>query len=268
LDLNEIRRRYYGKSAEYPTTAQRIAMIQKVYEETVGMDAFGGDLSEFKPLAPHRDIAQTDYNLFLDEFRKVRAFRQTLLSSIDQLMASLLKKQHPLEQIASTFVVLVEQQKDILKGTEKKEALNELIQLVSGVDDKSLIDVSAVKSMLEKAGIGEYARAMFLDLLQQNPVDWIQIAGYLSILEKAPKQFLYGLTYDYLLANTALRWHPDAFVALQAVLPEMEVKAKQLKPYRLDQPLRGPLPTFEQRVKVLKTWNGRYIRSLSKEGLN
>jgi hypothetical protein len=140
--------------------------------------------------------------------------------------------------------------------------------LVSGADDKTLIDVSAVKSMLEKAGIGEYARAMFLDLLQQNPVDWIQIAGYLSILEKAPKQFLYGLTYDYLLANTALRWHPDAFVALQAVLPEMEVKAKQLKPYRLDQPLRGPLPTFEQRVKVLKTWNGRYIRSLSKEGLN
>jgi hypothetical protein len=258
LDLNEIRRRYYGKSAEYPTTSQRIAMIQKAYAKIVGMDALGGDLREFQPLAPHRDVAQTDYNLFLDEFRKVRAFRQMLLSSIDQSMATLVKKQYPLEEIASTFVVLVEQQRDLLKGAEHKEVLDELIHLVSGAGDKPSIDMSAVKSFLEKAGIGVYARAMLLDLLEQNPVDWIQMVGYLSVLERAPEQFLYGLTYDYMLANTALRWHPEAFAALQAVLPETEVKAKLLKPYRLDQPLRRPLPTFEQRVKVLKTWSGDY----------
>ena len=99
---------------------------------------------------------------------------------------------------------------------------------------------------------------MLLDLLEQNPVDWIQMAGYLSVLERPPEQFLYGLTYDYMLANTALRWHPEAFAALQAVLPEMEVKAKLLKPYRLDQPLPRPLPTFEQRVKALRTWSGDY----------
>jgi hypothetical protein len=258
LHLNEIRRRYYGKSAEYPTTAQRIAMIQKAYAEIVGMDTLGGDLREFKPPAPHLDVAQTDYNLFLDEFRKVRAFRQTLLSSIDQAMATLVKKKYPLEQIASTFVVLVEEQRDLLKGAGHKEVIEELIKLVSGTGDKPPIDMSVVKSLLEKAGIGPYARAMLFDLLEQNPVDWIQMAGHLSILERVPEQFLYGLTYDYLLANTVLRWHPDAFAALQAALPEMEVKAKQLKSYRLDKPLRRPLPTFEQRVKVLKTWSGEY----------
>jgi hypothetical protein len=45
---------------------------------------------------------------------------------------------------------------------------------------------------------------------------------------------------------------------LQAVLLETEAKAKQFKPYRLDHPLRRPLPAFEQRVKVLRTWSGEY----------
>jgi hypothetical protein len=258
LDLNEIRRRYYGKSAEYPTTAQRIAMIQQAYSEIVGTDALGGDLREFNPLAPHRDVAQTDYNLFLDEFRKVRAFRQALLITIDQSTVALMEEQHPLEKITSTFVVRVEQQRDLLKGAEHKEVLAELIQLVSGAGDKAPIDISVVKSLLEKAGIGPYALAMLFDLLEQDPADWPQIAGYLSVLQGAPEQFLYGLTYDYLLANTALRWQPDIFAALQAVLPETEAKAKRLKPYRLDQPQRSPLPTFEQRVNVLRTWSGEY----------
>jgi len=265
LDLNEIRRRYYGKSPEYPTAAQRIAVIQKASAEIIGMDALGGDLRDFKPLAPHRDVAQTDYNLFLDEFLKVRAFGQTLLSGIDQTMAALLKKPYSSQQIASTFVVWVEQQKDLLKGAEHKDVLDELIQLVSSAINETQIDQSAVKSLLEKAGIGPYARAMLIDLLEENPVDWNQIAGHLDVLKAAPEQFLLGITYDYLLANTALRWHPDLFAALQAALPETDAKAKRLRPYRLDQPLRPPPPTFDQRVNVLKTWNGEYP-NLNRQG--
>jgi hypothetical protein len=258
LDLNEIRRRYYGKSPEYPTTAQRIAVIQKVSAEIIGKDTLGGDLRDFSPLAPHRDVIQIDYNLFLDEFLKVSAFGQMLLSNIDQTMAPLLKKPYSSHQIVSTFVVLVEQQKDLLKGSEHKEVLDELIQLVSSAVNEIQINLSVVKSLLEKAGIGPYALAMLIERLEENPVDWNQIAGPLDVLKAAPKQFLSGITYEYLLANTALRWHPDLFSALQAVLPETDAKAKRLKPYRLDQPLRLPPPTFEQRVIVLKTWNREY----------
>lgn len=258
LDLNEIQRRYYGKSSEYPTAAQRIAVIQNTYAEIIGMDALGGDLRALKPMLPHLDVAQIDYNLFLDEFLKVRAFGQILLSRIDETVAAQLKEAYSAQQIASAFVVLVEQQKDLLKGAEHKNVLDELVQLVSSAVNDPQIDLSAAKSLLEKAGIGQYALAMLGDLLEENLMDWKQIAGHLNVIKAAPEQFLLGITYEYLLANTALRWHPDLFTALQTALPETDAKAKQLRPYRLDQPLRPPPPTFEQRVNVLRTWNGEY----------
>ena len=258
LDLNEIRRRYYGKSPEYPTAAQRLTVIQRAYAGILDPDPLGGDILRYKPLAPDRDVTQTDYNLYLGEFRKIRAYRQSLLSGIDESLITLINEQYSLEEVASTFVAWVEQQKDLLRGAEHKEALDQLILVVSGTADRTTVDVTPVMSLLEDAGIGEHARAMIFDLLENDPVDWDQVTGHLSVLEKAPGQFLLGLTYDYLLANTALRWHPDAFASLQAALPDTEAKAKKLKPYRLGQPLRNPLPTFEERVEVLRTWHGQY----------
>lgn len=258
LDLNEIRRRFYGTSSEYPTAAQRIAVIQHAYTDVASVDTLGGDLREFSPLAPHMDVAQIDYNLFLDEVLKVRAFGQILLSGIDQTMTAMLENSFSSQEIADTFIILVEQQKDLLKGAENKDLLGELIQLISSAVDEADIDLSAATSLIRKAGIGPYAEEMLAALLGEKPVHWKQLAGYLEVLNAAPKQFLLGTTYDYLLANTALRWHPDLFSALQGALPESNPIAERLKPYRLGKPVRPPRPTFEERVLVLRTWNGEY----------
>ncbi len=258
LDLNEIRRRYYGKASEYPTTAQRIAVIQKAYVDIVGVDAMDVDLRDFNPLPPHRDVAQTDYNLFLEEFEKIRDFRQSLLIEIDRIMAAFIKEQFSVDEIAAAFYIFVERQKDLLKGAEHDDVLEQLIQLVSAIKDQTRIDVPSARSLVKKAGIGEYATAMIYEQLEQNPVDWIKIGEYLDILKKASPQFYDGITYSYLLANTFLRWHPQLFAAIQEILPEEELSAKRLKPFRLDQPLRAPLPTYEQQLQILRSWDGKY----------
>lgn len=258
LDLNEIRRRYYGKSIEYPTTAQRLAVIQEAYEEVIGKDTLKGDLRDLNPLPPHRDVAQTDYNLFLDEFRKVRAFRQSLLIQIDQTMAEFVKDKFSAREISEAFFVLVERQKNLLWGAENNDALEEVIWRIAASEDHIKIDIPEIKSLLEKAGIGEYALAMIIERLEQEPVDWGAIGEYLNVLKAAPRQFYDGITYEYLLTNTYLRWYPELFVAIQAVLPDAEARAKRLKPYRLDRPIRQPLPTYEEKLKILRTWDGKY----------
>lgn len=257
LDLTEIRRRFYGTSAEYPTTAQRISVIQRAYDDTFGKDHLQIDLRTISPLPPDREVAQVDAALFLDEFRKVRAYLRQFLVIVDQQMIALFKEKRTLEEIASSFLFLVEQQRDFFRGAARKEVLDELIRVVSGAGDYAP-DLPAVKGLLDRAGIGKYACEVLTDLLDQKPVDWVRIAGHLSILKRNPEQFSLGLTYDYLLANTVLRWHPAAFAVLQSVLPETEVKAKKLKPYQLDKPTRSPLPGFEERVALLKMWDGRY----------
>lgn len=258
LSLNEIRRRYYGISAEYPTSAQRIAVIQKAYLDIIGADALRGDLRDSAPLPPHRDVAQLDYKLFLDEFRKVRAFRQSMLIEIDKIMASFLKDKFPVNEVATAFYVLVERQRDLLKGVKHEDVLDQVIRLISASEDQTKIDVGSAKSLLEKVGIGEYALAMIYDRLEQNPVDWKAIGEHLKILKKGPSQLYDGITYDYLLANTFLRWLPEVFAAIQALLPKKESRAKNLKSYRLNQPVRQPLPTYAEKLQILRSWDGKY----------
>jgi len=257
LDLNEIRRRYYGKSSEYPTTTQRISVIDKVYKMLIDKDKLLGELNEFKPLPPHRDLFQSDYHMYLSEFQKVRKYRQALLIAIDESVVSLIQDNAPLEDVAASFIVLIEQQKDLLKGANNKDVIRELLEMIPAIRE-STFDPTQMLTLLQQAGIGPSALSLLEDILLQNEIAWEQVEGYLSILKQPATQFLDGMTYDYFLGNSALRWFPDSFKTIQEMLPENEVKARSLKPFQIGHPIRNPLPTFEERIKVLKAWDGKY----------
>ena len=258
LDLNETRRRYYGVSAEYPTSAQRIAVLQRVHEEIVGKSDLGPDLRNFIPLPPGQNVTQTDYLMYLSEFRKVRQYRQTLLVSIDREVLDLLAKGDTTDEALAVFIAYVEQQKDLLRGAKNKEALAELkASFPPGAASPSR-PAAEISELIKNAGIGPYAETWLLGLLQADTPDWSQIGPAIELLEGDRSQFLLGIDYEYLLANTVLRWDPEIFARLQAMLPDTEVKARSLKPYVLDRPLYPDRPSFTERIEVLRQWNGVY----------
>jgi len=259
LLLTQIRRRYYGQSAEYPTPAQRIAVIQKVYEKFASVAELGGDLRDFAPLPPDKDVTQVDYQLFLTEFRKVRKYRQTLLAAMDRAVVDTLKDGHPRSEALAVFIAYMEQQKDLLAGAAHQNVLAKLRGLVAsaeaGTTPQQIADIS---NLVKQAGIGPHAKVWLLGLLDRETVDWPLLAGALELLQGKNSQFLLGLTYDYMLANSVLRWDPGIFAQLQGMLPDTERKAKQLKPFVLDKPVYQARPSFAARVEILRQWNGKY----------
>ena len=258
LDLNETRRRYYGKSAEYPTAAQRIAVVNKAYEDIVGIQTKDIDLTEVSPLPPHKDVMQHDILLFLDEFRKVRGFRQSLLIGLDEMMLELLGNGISAPVVGGFLYEFIQQKRDLLNGARDNTEVDKAIQAVEkGVNGES-VDIAKLTGDLEHAGIGGYAMQLFRDQLEAAQINWNELLDQLQILRAAPVQFAQGLDYTYFFANTRLRWQPDVFQALQSVLPESEVKAKRLKPYEIGRPVRNALPTYEQRLNILRTWDGEY----------
>jgi len=261
LHLNEIRRRYYGISAEYPTAAQRITVIQKVYDEIVGDTELDVDLTDFIPLAPDKDMEQIDYNLFFDEFQNVRKYRQTLLVEIDRTVVDMLKEGSSSAEALEVFIAFIEQQKDLLQGAANKPRLSELTRMIAKGDLNTPQDIEKISTKVKQAGIGPYAEAWIIELLKSEPIDWPQISQALELLNGERSQFLLGLTYEYMLANTILRWFPDIFTQLQKMLPDTEYKAKRLAPYILGQPFKPIRPTFSQRIETLRTWNGEYPKT-------
>ena len=227
LDLTETRRRYYGKSAEYPTSAQRIAVIQQIYEKIVGIDAVDGDLRDFNPLPPDRDISQADYHLYFDEFRKVRQYRQALLVNIDRAVIDLLDGGQTLNDAVEVFIAYVEQQKDLLKGAADQEILGELKRAIEQRGSDSPEETTQIANLVKKAGIGPYAEAWLLSMLEVDQIDWPQITLQLELLEGDRNQFLLGLTYEYLLTNTALRWSPEIFRSCKPPSPIPTVKRNE-----------------------------------------
>lgn len=257
LDLYEIRQRFYGRSSEYPTTTQRISVINKVYQMLIDKNKLSGDLMEFKPLPPHRDLFQGDYYMFLNEFQKVRKYRQMLLMGIDESVVSLIRNNVSLEEAVNTFIVLIEQQKDLLRGAKNKDAIRKLSDLIPN-DKASSFDRDQMITLLHQAGIGSFALALLEGIVSQNEIDWDEVKGYLSMLNQPAAQFLDGIMYDYFVANSAVRWYPEAFEMLRKILPENEKKAKSFKPYQIGHPTRNPLPSFEEQIKALKNWDGNY----------
>ncbi len=258
FDLNETRRRHYGKSADYPTTAQRITVVNKAYRDLVGTASLQGDLTEFNPLPPDRDVLQSDIHLFLEEFRKVRKFRQSLLVGLDQTVADLLKNGVTAVDAGRFFYDFIEQKRDLLKGARNASEVDSAIRLAEKGMRNESVDISDVITKLKRAGVGANAMRMFESQLESSPVDWPEVQSGLKILRAAPVQFAQGLDYAYLLGNTQMRWQSDVFRAMQSALPAAEVKARRLKPYVMGQPVRGPLPTYEQRLDMLRRWDGKY----------
>ncbi len=258
LDLNESRRRYYGKSAEYPTTAQRIAMISRAYRDIVGATRNEPDLNELRPLPPDRDVLQNDVGLYLQEFRKVRRFRQELLALLDQTMSQLLEGDVAPADVGAYLYYMIEQRRELLSGARDNAQLDAAIAAVETGAAGGTVDFTALRDDLQGAGIGERAMELLAALLDERPVGWEGLLVSLKTLRQAPTQFAQGLDYTYFLANTHLRWQPEIFRALQAALPESAGKARRLKPYVLGQPLRNAPPSFEDRLLTLRSWDGRY----------
>lgn len=259
LDLNETRRRYYGKSREYPTTAQRIEMVSRAYRDIVGVAPDEPDLNEFRPLPPDRDVLKNDVRLFLDEFRKVRRFRQELLAWLDQTMTELLDNDVTPGDVGVLLYDFVEQRRELLSGAHDNSRLDAAIAAAESGATGGAINFDTLGEDLQTAGIGDRAMVLVSSLLDAPPVNWEELLVLLRTLRQAPLQFADGLDYTYFLANTHLRWQPDVFRALQAALPETENKARGLPPYLLGQPLRATPPTFAQRLRVLRAWDGKYL---------
>jgi hypothetical protein len=259
LGLNEIRRRYYGKSAEYPTSAQRIAIIDNVYNEMVGGQHQMGDLQQFAPLAPHKDILQGDYHLYLDEFRSVRRFGQNFLISIDELIAYLLKQRVPFQDIAEYVVFYIAAHKELLVRSADPKTVDRLIKLVSGTMTDTPLDQAQFIAILGETGISDDARELFLQELSNDPVNTEALLTYLELLKSERSQYDLGLRYDYLLANTYFRWFPELFAELIAALPVEEISARSLKPFVIGQPIVREPPSYLEKLNILRIWDGRYI---------
>jgi len=216
-----------------------------------------GELNDFKPLPPHKDIFQGDYHMFRQEFQKVRAYRQNVLMLIDEIVLSLVQNNASLDDISDSFMHIVEQQRDLMTGAKNKDSIRHILSLIPN-EGQVHADISKMKKMLEGAGIGDYAYGLLEDLLDQDEIQWNQFKDYLTVLNDPPTQFIDGISYEFFIANSALRWYPAYFTALQDRLPEEELKAKSLKPFELGKPIRNPYPTFEERLYVLKNWDGKY----------
>jgi hypothetical protein len=259
LDLNEIRRRYYGKAAEYPTSAQRIAIIENVYDEIIGEQVLKGDLREFAPLAPHKDVLQGDYHLHLDEFRRVRSFGQNFLVSIDKTITKLLEQNIALKEIAEYVAYYIAAHKELLTRSENPETVNKLIELVSNIEPDKPLDAPLFVSILDETGVSDSARELILQEISYDPVDMQALLTYLELLKTDRTQYDFGLKYDYLLANTYFRWHPELFAELIAALPAEETKARELIPYVIGEPIVREPPTYAEKLYLLRIWDGRYL---------
>ncbi len=257
LDLTEVRRRYYGKSDEYPTSSQRIFAINQV-EEMIYKDKWTGNLNALKPLPAHMNIFEGDYYAYLEEFRRVRTLRQQIVMYIDKKIAPLIYENYSPDQVATSFIKLAEGQKDIFRGAENQKTIEELQEMISSSVEASAYDPRQIKSLLQSAGIGKNGLDLLGDLLNNDQTDRELFQQYLMYLKNPVIQYYDAITYDYLLANSIARWLPEIFSTLQQQLPENEVRAKNLKPFQLDRLIRNLFPTFEQRLYVLKAWDGKY----------
>lgn len=258
LSLNEIRRRYYGKSAEYPTSAQRIAIINEVYNEIVGIENSGGDLREVGPLAPHKDVLQGDYHLYLEEFRGVRNFSQAFLVEIDNIIAGFLKQEAALKDIAEYIIFYIGAHKELLVSSRNPKSLDNLIELVEATNENSSLNKTLFISLLAEIDVSENVTELFLQELDFEPIGTEAILTYLSLLKTERGQYDLGLGYDYLLANTYFRWFPELFTEMINTLPKSEISARKLKPYVLGEPIIREPSSYIDKLNLLRVWNGEY----------
>ena len=258
LDLNEIRRRYYGLSPEYPTSAQRLAKIQIVHDELISQEKQVGDFRQFAPLPPDRDVAAHDYAMFLTEYRRVREMRRNLLRGLDEQIAVLRGQGDTLQEVAEYVVAWVDLQKALLSGANNRAPLDEALAIIRAEEDHSKIDAAKLGHLLEAAQMRDLALLSLQLQLEAESVDWVGFAQQVEIIQASQGQLADGIDFTYLLTNTHYRWEAEMLRALQRALPDTEVAAKEIQPLDLKSPPRQPLPTFEERMRILSLWDGSY----------
>ena len=256
FDLNEIRRRYYGVAPEYPTMTQRLDTIQVVCDELMGENELG-DLRQFAPLAPHRDVAAVDYAMFLEEYRRVRALRSKLLITLDEQLADLLGQGESVADAAEYVIGSVQLQRAMLRGATNPAPLEDALAIARTEGGPSEAEIAKLSPLFEAAGMQELALFALETQLTSEPVDWPALAQHIDVVRSSQGQLADGIDFKHLLTNTCFRWLPEMFDALKEALPDTETAAKALEPRSLEIPL--PLqPTLEERLDALRVWDGSF----------
>jgi len=258
LTLNEIRRRFYGKSAEYPTSAQRIAVINDTYNRIIGADKLKGDLRELSPLAPHRDVLQLDYHLYLEEFRTVRQYAQQFLIEIDRIINDSIKSGYPVNEVADYIVFYITAHQELLLGHQDEKVIAELLTLINSANKETELDKNRFEELLNQSKVTKNVNELFRQELAMQPIRVDVMQSYLEMLKAKPGQFELGLNFPYLLSNTYFRWIPEVFSELVNALPQSETRARSLKPFMLGKDIISDPLTYQEKLNILRIWDGSF----------
>jgi hypothetical protein len=258
LDLVEVRRSYYGESAEYPTPGQRASTIWAAYAERFGGDYISrAGRSNVDPLPPDRDMSKVDRARNLDSLREMRTFLRNFLAELDAQVGQILSQSQDAEFAAAFFIDQVKAYRCLLYGADHPDAIDEALARLGAASGNNKEFTDALRGLFARAFSAPEPLTL-LDASLEDPLDIDGLRELLGLAREGKPIFANAIQLGHLLANTHFRWDPEVFQAMLARLPEPERTQMRLAPYRIGVPARRPRPTFEERIEVLRRWNGSY----------
>lgn len=262
LDLVEIRRSFYGRSAEYPTPGQRESMIYSVYNERFGGDGIEmNDFPRVDPLPPDRNISQVNRMQNLDNVRRIRTFRRNFLAELDTQVGQLIGQGVDIDLAAEVFIHQVEAYRMLLYGAENPKAIEEALSLIDTAEKVDQEFTEDLRVLFEQAfSMPEPVNLLSADL-EVEPIDFEKLRQLLEWAKEGFPIFADALELKYLMANTRFRWEPLVFQKMLNQIPESSRIHLHLAPYHPGEPIRPRHLTTEERIEVLKRWNGSYVEA-------
>jgi hypothetical protein len=264
LDLVEVRRSFYGTSAEYPTPGQRASTIWAVYAERFGGDGIDtSGLSRVDPVPPDRDMSKSGRARNLDNVRQVREFRRGFLAELDAQVDQVLSETGDPGQGAVWFLWRIKAYRGLLRGAEDLGAVDDALSLLEQAGAAVPSDAAAGRllSFLQRAFRSPETVELLSAHVGADGIRSDELRVLLTWGRTGSPMFADALETGYLLANTRFRWEPEVFEAMLRQLPEPERERLGLVPYRLGVPQRPRRYTIHERVRGLERWNGSYAEA-------
>lgn len=259
LSLVEVRRSFYGSSAEYPTPGQRESTIWSAYTERFGGDGINtSGLVRVDPLPPDRNVSQVNRVQNLENLRKIRTFRRNFLAELDAQVGQLLGQGEDPDFAAKFFIHQVEGYRRLLYGAEHPKMIEEALSLIDTAGNVSPEFIEKMRALIELAfSAPEPVNLLYINL-EAESIDLENLRRLLEWAKEGIPLFADALELEYLLANTRFRWEPEFFQKMLSQIPEPQLIRMQFAPYRLGEPLRPRSFTIEERIEGLQHWGGSY----------
>lgn len=258
--LNEVRRVFYGVSAEYPSPGQREAAVRAAYERLQDSGRMANpEMSWPAPLAPHRDMRKVDKTEGLKRIREVRNFRREFLAATDEQLGQLLGAGAPVDEAVAAIVEIVETNRSVLQGSYKnQDAISEVLAILDSGEPVNETQSARIRALIEKACPDQKGLATILDLFDSKPVDWSQVKAMVQLMTKQRPELAMAIQWKYMLANTCFRWEAAVYQAYTHAVSAATDQQLAFEPYKAGMPLRHPAPANEDTIRVLQTWDGSY----------